>query len=190
MEIIEKIRKEIERRYNKHKYATAITEMVYAEEDESILAFLDSLEAEASYDTQKYAPTPSVDIGDVARVQFASHAKVLDKKRKAVFDWEQFKEVAGIFYGFGKKDHPEAEEKSPVEILAEKCPQEEIDPKIAQCIADHWWEMAGEEKETPINLDDEIVEYWKVMEWSKSIPLGKFKVIARYFYGLGQLNSK
>ena len=44
------------------------------------------------------------DIGDVARVQFASHAKVFDKKRKAVFDWEQFKEIVSIFYGFGKKD--------------------------------------------------------------------------------------
>ena len=69
-----------------------------------ILAFIDSLPDEASYDTQNYAPTPSVSIDDVARVQFASHAHVFDRKRKAVFDWEQFKEVAGIFYGFGKRD--------------------------------------------------------------------------------------
>lgn len=70
-----------------------------------------SIEASASYDTQECTPSPSVDIGDIARVQFAAHAKVFDKKRKAVFDWEQFKEVAGIFYGFGKKDSPETKEK-------------------------------------------------------------------------------
>jgi hypothetical protein len=45
------------------------------------------------------------------------------------------------------------------------------------------------QEETPTDLEEEIVEYWKVMGWSKSISLGKFKVIARYFYGLGQ-NSK
>jgi len=60
------------------------------------------LEAETSYDTQKCTPSPSVSIEDVARVQYASHVKLLDKKRKAVFDWEQFKEVVSIFYGFGK----------------------------------------------------------------------------------------
>ena len=69
-------------------------------------AFIDSLTDDASciYDTNKLTPTPSVNIEDVARVQFASHAHVFDRKRKAVFDWEQFKEVAGIFYGFGKRD--------------------------------------------------------------------------------------
>lgn len=71
-----------------------------------LLPFIDSLPEETSciYDTSKLTPTPSVNIEDVARVQFASHAHVFDRKRKAVFDWEQFKEVAGIFYGFGKRD--------------------------------------------------------------------------------------
>lgn len=41
-----------------------------------------------------------------------------------------------------------------------------------------------------VNLDKEIEDYWVATEWSKVITLGKFKVIARYFYGLGQLNSK
>lgn len=44
----EKIRAEIERRMNKHKYSTALTEMVYAEEDENLLAFIDSLPEEPS----------------------------------------------------------------------------------------------------------------------------------------------
>ena len=68
--------------------------------------FIDSLPEETSYvyDTNELTPTPSVNIEDVARVQFASHAHVFDRKRKAVFDWEQFKEVVGIFYGFGKRD--------------------------------------------------------------------------------------
>ena len=34
-------------------------------------------------------------------------------------------------------------------------------------------------------FENEIVDYWKSTELSKSIPLGKFKSIARYFYGLG-----
>jgi len=67
-----------------------------------LMDFLDTLESENTYDTRQYTPRPSVGIEDVARVQFASHAKVFDKKRKAVFDWEQFKEVVGIFYGFGR----------------------------------------------------------------------------------------
>ena len=46
-----------------------------------------------------------------------------------------------------------------------------------------------EEPKQQINLEDEIVDYWKATEWSKSISLGKFKVIARYFYGLGQSST-
>ena len=96
-ELIQAIRKEIERRITDNTFGAKL-ELI------DILAWLDTLESETTYDTQKYTPRPSVSIEDVARVQFASHAKVFDKKRKAVFDWEQFKEVAGIFYGFGKKD--------------------------------------------------------------------------------------
>lgn len=82
----------------------------------AILTFLDTLEAETSYDIQQYTPSPFVDIGDIARVQFASHAKVFDKKRKAVFDWEQFKEVTSIFYGFGKRDMKEQMMAGAVEV--------------------------------------------------------------------------
>lgn len=120
MDKIARIRQEIERLMDEYTdiaidshYGTVNANHVVADL-EQLVSFLDtfsedpdndaSLEASASYDTQKYTPRPSVDIEDVARVQFASHAKVFDKKRKAVFDWEQFKEVAGIFYGFGKKN--------------------------------------------------------------------------------------
>ena len=109
---IEKIRQETERRKN-------ICEGIFERESDTyyqgkavaygeLLAFIDSLPEDASciYDTNELTPTPSVNIEDVARVQFASHAHVFDRKRKAVFDWEQFKEVAGIFYGFGKKRLP------------------------------------------------------------------------------------
>ena len=85
---------------------------------DDLLSFLNTLE-ETSYDTQKYAPSPSVSIEDVARVQFASHAKVIEKKRKAIFDWEQFKEVAGIFHGFGKKDSSDTLEEPVCEELEE-----------------------------------------------------------------------
>ena len=101
---IEKIKAELKRL--KNDWASLddeLTDTMVAEYD-YLLDFLSTLESETTYDTQKYSPRPSVGIEDVARVQFASHAKVFDKKRKAVFDWEQFKEVAGIFYGFGKKD--------------------------------------------------------------------------------------
>ena len=70
---------------------------------EHLKEFVNSLPHWASYDTQKFTPTPSVDIEDVARVQFSSHAKVINGKRNAVLSWEQFKELAGIFYGFGNR---------------------------------------------------------------------------------------
>ena len=41
-----------------------------------------------------------------------------------------------------------------------------------------------------VDLEKEIEEYWMATDWGTVITLGKFKVIARYFYGLGQLNSK
>ena len=104
MTTIDKIRNEIERRMGTCDANSKTPNQLLWAELAALIPFLDTLEAETSYDTQKYTPSPFVDIGDVARVQFASHAKVFDKKRKAVFDWEQFKEVAGIFYGFGKKD--------------------------------------------------------------------------------------
>ena len=104
-EIIATFRAEIKRRYKEFDGKTGdiatASRLAYLD----VLSFLSTLESETTYDTQQYTPRPSVGIEDVARVQFASHAKVFDKKRKAVFDWEQFKEVAGIFYGFGKKDH-------------------------------------------------------------------------------------
>lgn len=101
----EKLRAEIERQSKSIENATGDFAEGRRLEQRVILSFLDTLEAETSYDTQRYTPSPFVDIGDVARVQFASHAKVFDKKRKAVFDWEQFKEVAGIFYGLGQRNN-------------------------------------------------------------------------------------
>ena len=116
-----------------------------------ILAFIDSLPDEASYDTQNYAPTPSVSIDDVARVQFASHAHVFDRKRKAVFDWEQFKEVAGIFYGFGKRDSlPDETCKDSLQVL-ETC-KEDTDSfaSLEEAANDSW--VLYEYRETPQGL--------------------------------------
>ena len=112
-ELIAKIKAGVERLEN---YYTSVEWYV-----EALLSFLSTLESETTYDTQQYTPRPSVNIDDVARVQFASHAKVFDKKRKAVFDWEQFKKVAGIFYGFGKKDSSDTlESEKPNEGLEEE----------------------------------------------------------------------
>lgn len=47
-----------------------------------------------------------------------------------------------------------------------------------------------QQEQQEVDLEKEIEEYRMVNEWSESIPLNLFKVIARYFYGLGQLNSK
>jgi len=119
MSNIEKIRQEIERlkaEYNaqisSHLMSESLVSMGKVEALNKVLAFIDSLPDEHSYDTQNYTPTPSVSIDDVARVQFASHAKIIEKKRKTILDWEQFKEVAGIFYGFGKRDSLPDEEPS------------------------------------------------------------------------------
>lgn len=44
-------------------------------------------------------------------------------------------------------------------------------------------------EQSQIDWESEIEEYWIASGWSKSISLGKFKVIARYFIGL-TLNAK
>lgn len=114
---------------------------------EQLLSFLSTLESETTYDTQQYTPRPSVGIEDVARVQFASHVKAFDKKRKAVFDWEQFKEVAGIFYGFGKKDSSSTlESEKPMNLeeeinryLREECSDDD-EPSISE-IAHHFYDL-------------------------------------------------
>ena len=104
MSNIEKIRQEVERLMKETEDSQFDKGERYGLK--AVLELIDSLPEDASciYDTNELTPTPSVNIEDVARVQFASHAHVFDRKRKAVFDWEQFKEVAGIFYGFGKRD--------------------------------------------------------------------------------------
>lgn len=114
-ELLNAIRQEIERRRAVISECGALFYRGRRSAFDDLLSFLDTLPEQpvekTSYDTQKYTPSPSVSIEDVARVQFASHAKVFDKKRKAVFDWEQFKEVASIFYSFGKNDSPKTKEK-------------------------------------------------------------------------------
>lgn len=178
MNTIEKIRAEIERRReaNKRQYQSSAGGMSWqrmcGEEDclVELLSFLDTLEEETSYDTQKYTPSPSVDIGDVARVQFASHAKVFDKKRKAVFDWEQFKEVVGIFYGFGKKDSLDFLE--PVSEDLEKAADNHIRKVVdaaghpgwdweTQDIADAFKAGAEWQKEQKPDAGCKIVPKWK-----------------------------
>ena len=120
MSNIDKIRQEIERRKKRWMLVDLPLAIGRYYEDRDILFFIDSLPEETSciYDTNELTPTPSVNIEDVARVQFASHAHVFDRKRKAVFDWEQFKEVVGIFYGFGKKNSMPEETKDAEEAAA------------------------------------------------------------------------
>ena len=101
-EQVQVIRAEIERLLKENDYdwiGKPAAEWAYRK----VLSFIDSLPEETSYDTQKLVPRPCVDIEDVARVQFASHAHLIERKRKAVLDWEQFKKVVGIFYAFGKE---------------------------------------------------------------------------------------
>ena len=125
MSRIGKIRQEIESRKRRWMFDDLPISIGRYYEDRDILEFIDSLPDEHSYDTQKYTPIPSVSIEDVARVQFASHAHVFDRKRKAVLDWEQFKEVASIFYGFGKRDSlPEEKPSEDLEEAADKFEQE------------------------------------------------------------------
>lgn len=134
-DIKELIRQEIDRRKKKNMYVDLPMSIGRYYEDRDILAFIDSLPEDASciYDTNKLTPTPSVNIEDVARVQFASHAKVFDRKRKAVFDWEQFKEVASIFYGFGKKNSlPEEKPSEDLEEAAEEYAYRGIPDEIKQ----------------------------------------------------------
>ena len=85
---------------------------------------------------------------------------------------------------------------TPLEILSKKCKQEEIDPKIAQCIADHWWEMVDGKEETPTDLEGEIKTYFG--KWYDDEDLGLCKEdgwtvivkdiydLAIHFYELGK----
>lgn len=159
-ELIAKIKAEIERRIALYSLLSENTvNPNRIDEDRQLLSFLSTLESETAYDTQQYTPRPSVGIEDVARVQFASHAKVFDKKRKAVFDWEQFKEVAGIFYGFGKKDTSDSlESEKPIN-------QDDIDTEIG-----HWMD----------HLDDKycmLVNHYSIQD---------IKDTAHHFYELGK----
>lgn len=66
-----------------------------------------------------------------------------------------------------------------------------IDLAVAETYAeirDYVKELQQEQRE--VDLENVIEEYWIANEWSKVMTLGKFKVIARYFYRVGQLNSK
>lgn len=154
---------------------------------------LDTLESGTTYDTHQYNPRPSVGIDDVARVQFASHAKVFDKKRKAVFDWEQFKEVAGIFYGFGKKDRSDIIE-SEKPINPEEA-MKELDEKIALVKQRGTWdgvdvdkymdEVRGREPEKPMNQDEELNEEIKKFiaeyDYERSEDILLIAIVARHF---------
>ena len=66
--------------------------------------------------------------------------------------------------------------------------RQNVDKKVIQPLIRIIDSLQQEQQE--VDLDKEIEEYWIATGWSKVITLGKFKVIARYFYGLGQLNSK
>lgn len=43
-----------------------------------------------------------------------------------------------------------------------------------------------QQEQQEVDLDREIEEYWVATGWSKVMTLGKFKIIARYFYELGE----
>lgn len=149
----------------------------------------DSPPEETSYDINKLTPTPSVNIEDVARVQFASHAKVFDKQRKAVFDWEQFKEVVGIFYGFGKRDS-----------LPEEKPSEDFptsDEEMAKFLATHPKVEVPEKYKTPNWLfDKQSSEDFKYQEGYKQAEKDLADVAQfssgpdGFFYGKGYQQAK
>ena len=173
MSNIDKIRQEIES-------LKELNEGLYTEGDNSyyegqdngynhILAFLDCLPEEASciYDTNELTPTHSVNIEDVARVQFASHAHVFDRKRKAVFDWEHFKEVAGIFYGFGKRDSLPEDDIPKIEGWIARNKDGSLvfcyhKPKRENSITQEWWGSCDADFRI---YDDTIDEQFKDLKW-------------------------
>lgn len=46
-----------------------------------------------------------------------------------------------------------------------------------------------QQEQPEVDLEKEIENYWLATDWCNILQLKKFKVIARYFYGLG-LNAK
>lgn len=61
---------------------------------------------------------------------------------------------------------------------------------VETLLKDVRYQCSLRQEQQEVDLEKEIEEYWVATGWSKVITLGKFKVIARYFIGLGQLNSK
>ena len=45
------------------------------------------------------------------------------------------------------------------------------------------------EEQPEVDIEKEVADYWTATGWCQIMTLSKFKVIARYFYGLG-LNAK
>ena len=183
MSNIEKIRQEIERQIEALEYVKML---------KSKYKHKDSLPEDAScvYDTNKLTPTPSVNIEDVARVQFASHAKVFDKKRKAVFDWEQFKEVAGIFYGFGKRDS--LPDEKPSEDLEEEAARYERENRqsvlssvdiVNAFISGGEWQARQLLKSSP--LPENTVLFQKGVEEGKRLMMEEAVEAKIYGYGDG-----
>ena len=43
-----------------------------------------------------------------------------------------------------------------------------------------------QQEQQEVDLEKEIADYWTATGWCQIITLSKFKVIARYFYGLGK----
>lgn len=46
-----------------------------------------------------------------------------------------------------------------------------------------------QQEQQEVDLEKEIADFWTATGWCQIMTLSKFKVIARYFYGLG-LNAK
>ena len=159
MNNIEKIKAEIKRLYKEHSGKYGCDEAAITLEH--LEDFIDSLpEEKPSEDLNKLIQKwDRIDINTVLKVKVKATGKVIDG----------FYDGRGHFDHFIDHDVFDRYSIDEVELISEEKPSKgldvtdfckPIDPGIAQCIADHWWEMLGD-KESDKSQEEAAITYSK-----------------------------
>ena len=147
-----------------------------------LLNFIDSQPEEKS----------NKDLEDEIATWLSEHLRFENK------DYEYLKEpltewagcIARHFYELGQASVPMPDEQPSKGLnVADFC--KPIDPGIAQCIADNWWEMLGEDEQPEVDLEKELKtiresDEWRQMQKRGSYMIEALLVVARHFYELGR----
>lgn len=132
-----------------HNYAwDSVTEAL-----QCILSFIDSLPDEQ----------PSKDLEEEIKAYFQGYWPVLETAEQCNTNMEftppAIMRLAKHFYELGQASVRIPEQPSKGMDVTDFC--KPIDPGIAQCIADNWWEMLGEDEKPVLNDLEEVAEEYR-----------------------------